>query len=91
MSTPATTPTTVKFLSINEFKIAMNIAVDEKAQVVKNPNTGKLFLSIGSHTFKCQASIDGSKEMKMIVDNDNLTEACLANVKPHAENVLFTL
>lgn len=91
MSTTATTPTTVKFLSINEFKIAMSIPVDEKAQVVKNPNTGKLFLSIGSHTFKCQATIDGSKEMKMIVDNDNLSEACLANVKPHAENVLFTL
>ena len=85
------TTTTVKFLSINEFKIAMNIPADEKAQVVKNPNGGKLFLSIGSHTFKCQQTIDGSKEMKMLVDNDNYDEACLANVKPHAENVLFTL
>ena len=91
MSDTTSTTTNVRFMSINEFKIAKGIAVDEKAQVVKNPNSGKLFLSIGSHTFKCQASIDGSKEMKMIVDNGNLDEACLANVKPREENVLFTL
>lgn len=91
MSTTATTPSTVKFLTINEFKSVMNINADEKAQVVKNPNSGKLFLSIGSHTFKCQQTIDGAKEMKMIVDNDNYDEACLTNVKPSAENVLFTL
>lgn len=82
---------TIKFLSINEFKLAAGLPVDEKAQVVKNPNTGKLFVAIGSYTFKCQADIDGAKEMKMLVDNDNYAEACLANVKASAENVLFTL
>lgn len=90
MKTP-TTASTVKFMTIAEFKIAYNIHTDEKAQVIKNPNTGKLFLSIGSHTFKCQASIDPAKEMKMIVDNNMLSEACLANVTPKADNVLFTL
>lgn len=86
-----TSTSTVKFLSINEFKQAVGIHADEPAQVVKNPNSGKLFLSIGSHTFKCQQTIDGSQEMKMLVDNGDLNEACLTNVKASAENVLFTL
>lgn len=85
------TPTTVKFMSIAEFKIINNIANSEKAQVIKNPNTGKLFLTIGSHTFKCQSNIDPQKEMKMIVDNDAFKDACLVNVKASSENILFTL
>ena len=91
MSTTANTPSKVKFLSVIEFKVAKGIHADTTAQVVKNPNTNKLFLAIGSHTFKCQQDIDPTKDMKMLVDDDNLDEACLANVKPHAENVLFTL
>lgn len=87
----STTASTVKFLSINEFKQAVGIPADEKAQVVKNPNSGKLFLSIGSHTFKCQQNIDPKQEMKMLVDNGDYNEACLANVKASTENVLFTL
>ncbi len=89
MSTNAST--TVKFLSITEFKSAVGLHADEPAQVVKNPNTGKLFLAIGSHTFKCQQNIDPKQEMKMLVDNGDFNEACLANVKASTENVLFTL
>lgn len=90
MSANATT-STVTFMTISEFKIANGFNADEKAQVVKNPNSGKLFVSIGSKAFKCQQNIDSSKEMKFLVDNGDLNEACLANVKAPAENVLFTL
>lgn len=90
MSTNAST-STVKFLTISEFKIANGLNADEKAQVVKNPNTQKLFVSIGSKAFKCQQDINPAKEMKFLVDNDNLAEACLTNVKASAENIMFEL
>lgn len=88
MSTDAKTSNT-KFMTINEFKLAMNLSTNDKAQVIKNPNTGKLFLSIGSQNFKCQQDINSGKEMKMLVNNDNLVDACLANVKSSTENILF--
>lgn len=81
---------TVTFFTIEEFKAKMNL-VGEKAQVVKSPLTQKLFLSIGSSNFKCQQDIDGGKEMKVLVDNNVLTEGCLVNVKESANNVLFAL
>ena len=80
-----------KFYSVEEFKLQVQLPVAEKAQVVKSPSTGKLFLAIGSKNFKCQATIDGSKEMRMLVEDDNFNEACLVNVKQSADNVLFTL
>lgn len=82
---------TTKFYTMVEFKVLNNIAVTEKAQVVKNPNTGKLFVSLGSKAFKCQQNIDSGKEMKMLVDNGDLANACLTNVKSSTENILFEL
>lgn len=90
MSNTATRSENVTFLTIEEFKAKMSL-VGEKAQVIKSPLTQKLFLSIGSSNFKCQQDIDGSKEMKMLVDNGNFAEACLSNVKSSAENVMFAL
>ena len=90
MSTTEKNPN-VKFYTMSEFKTRVGIAESEKAQVVKNPNTDKLFLSIGSQSFKCQQDIDGSKELRMLVESDNLEEACLVNTKPSTENVLFTI
>ena len=81
----------VKFYTMAEFKTRLGIAEAEKAQVVKNPNTDKLFLSIGSQSFKCQQDIDGSKELRILVESDNYEEACLVNTKPSTENVLFTI
>lgn len=81
----------VKFYTVAEFKTRIGASETEKAQVVKNPNTEKLFVSIGSQNFKCQQDIDGSKELRMLVEADNYEEACLVNVKASTENVLFTL
>jgi len=86
----ATTANNIKFYTIAEFKERIALST-EKAQVIKNPNTGKLFLSIGSTNYKCQQDIDGSKEMKVLVDGDDFDNACLTNIKASADNVLFTL
>jgi hypothetical protein len=86
----STTANNIKFYTIAEFKERVALS-SEKAQVVKNPNTGKLFLSIGSTNFKCQQDIDGAKEMKVLVDGDDYENGCLTNIKPSADNVLFTL
>jgi len=80
----------VTFMTVNEFKSAIGMA-GEKASVVKNPNTGKLFVSIGTKNYKCQQDISASKEMKFLVENSNLEEACLTNVKPSADNTVFSL
>lgn len=90
MSNTASKSANVTFFTIEEFKTKMGLS-GEKAQVIKNPNTGKLFLSIGSSNFKCQQDINGANEMKLLVDNDNLAEACLTNVKSSADNVMFAL
>jgi hypothetical protein len=81
---------TVKFLTISEFKSLIGKSA-EQAQVVKNPNTGKMFLAIGSGSYKCQQDIDSAKEIKVLIDNDNIDDACLVNVKPSESNVQFTL
>jgi len=80
----------VKFLTVNEFKAAVGLS-GEKAAVIKNPNTGKLFVSIGNSNYKCQQEIDGSKEMKFIIEDDNYEEACLTNVKETTDNTVFAL
>lgn len=95
MSTTATKSENVQFLTISEFKAKMNLS-SEKAEVIRNPNASadgkkKLFLAIGNSRFKCQQDIDGAKEMKMLVDNNNFDEACLTNVKSTESNVVFAL
>lgn len=80
----------VEFLTIAEFKNRISKA-EAKAQIVKNPNTGKLFMSIEELNFKVQATIDQSKPMSVLIPDGDLEQACLVNVVPSAENVLFTL
>jgi hypothetical protein len=82
----------VTFMSVAEFKAALGVATIE---IVKNPNTGKLFVSAGTEKFKCQQDIDlkGSMSVLIPVSPDGeqlLEEACLLNVK-ETNNVLATL
>lgn len=81
----------IKFYTIIEFKSKLGIETSEKTLVVKNPNTEKLFLAIGSQNFKCQQDIDGTKELRMLVEEDNLLNACLVNIKSSMENIMFTI
>lgn len=81
----------VQFLSIEEFKMKVGKST-EKAQVVKNPNTGKLFLAIGDLRFKVQQDFDGDKEFSVLVPEvGGIDQACLVNVRNAANNVMFTL
>ena len=85
-----TKTTNVQFYTISEFKSLVGLP-QEKASVVRNPKTGSLFLSIGSKNYKCQQNIDGSKEMKVLVEDNNLDLACLVNVTVSNDNTLFEL
>lgn len=81
----------VQFLTIDEFKTKLGKAGRE-AQVVKNPNTGKLFLAIDDLRFKVQASIDPNKNLAILVPEEGgLEQACLINAKPNTDNLMFTI
>ena len=81
------------FLAVNEFK-AQVASVDAQLQVLRNKETGKLFMSIGGQNYKVEAAIDKANPMKVLVpivdgepDYDN---ACLININGGAEEQ-FTL
>mgnify|MGYP000365568739 CR=1 FL=1 len=75
--------TEVQFLTIEEFKSKIGA---ESAQILKNPNTGKLFLAASNgENFKVQQEINPKEEMKILVPDGDISEACLTNVKPGAE------
>lgn len=91
----STQETTTQFMSINEFKKEIDM-VSEPVQVIKNPNSDKLFMSIGSRNFKCQQAFTTELPFKVLVpiteDGElDLNEACLTNIKETQNNVLFTL
>lgn len=89
------TESTTTFMSINEFKAEIG-KVNEPVQVIKNPKSNKLFMSIGSDNYKCQQTFTAELPFKVIVpiteDGEMiLAEACLTNVKDSGANVMFTL
>jgi hypothetical protein len=90
-STPAKSErnNNVKFMTVEEFKKAIG-APGEEASVVKNPNTGKLFVSIAGDNFKCQQDINGKLPMRFLIEDADLDEACLVNVNEQ-DNTVFTL
>lgn len=84
-----------RFYTITEFKKLIN-SLEEDLNVVENPHTKKLFMSIGSKNFKCQQTFTNKKPYKVIVPldadgNEMFSEACLSNVKESANNIKFTL
>lgn len=75
----------VKFLTIDQFKSAIGA---ESAKVLKNAKTGKLFLSASNgETYKVEQDIDPKKDMKVLVADDNIADACLVNVANTATEV----
>lgn len=87
----ASRPNTADFLSVADFKKRINKEGVE-AQIVKNPNTGKLFLAIGELRFKVEQKIDKTKDMSILVPHDGgIEQACLVNVTDSSKNVMFTL
>ena len=88
--------TDVKFMSISDFKATIG-KVEMSADIVKNPNTGKLFLSIDGKSYKCQQDISSELPIRVLIpkledgSDYNYEEACVVNVKESQNNVLFSL
>ena len=77
----------VTFMSLADFKTATNVA---KFDIVKNPKTGKLFMSANGKAWKVKAEIDLQSPMTILIpENGNLDEACLVNGS--SENVLASI
>lgn len=82
------TDSKVKFLSIEEFKNQIDA---DSLTVLKNEKTGKLFMSASNgETYKVEQAINNKKEMKILVPEEGLVEACLVNVSSSAKEV-FTV
>lgn len=78
----------IKFMTVSQFKAQLNVT---SLTVLKSPKTGKLFLSTeNGDCYKVQQDIDSSAEMKMLIKDDNISDACLVNVSGGAETQ-FTL
>lgn len=77
----------VTFMSLADFKAAIGVA---KLDIVKNPKTGKLFMSANGKAWKVKAEIDLQSPMAILIpENGNLDEACLVNGS--SENVLASI
>ena len=81
----------MKFYETKEF-MAKVAEVNDEAQVIKNPNTDKLFVDIGGKSYKCQQNIDMDKRMVFMHSADqSLDDACLVNAKDNSQNVIGKL
>jgi len=80
----ATETGNVTFMSISDFKEQIGA---QTMEVLKNPKTSKLFLVAGGNTFRCQQDINKTKEMRMLVPEEGIEEACLVNVSGGAKTV----
>lgn len=77
----------VEFASVEDFKSHIGASTLE---VLRNPSTGKLFMSSGSQNFKVQGSIDLALPLRVLIPKDGgIDEACLINA--NSANVLGTL
>jgi hypothetical protein len=77
-SVAKSTDNNVEYFTWEEFKdyFALN-----KAEVIKNPNTGKLFVASGKHRWKCQGDINFDLPMRFLVKDEDYDNACLVNIK----------
>ena len=88
---------TVKFFGVNDFKALVGLHAESKLDIVRNPNTGLLFMSLGDKAYKCQQAISKELPIKVIVPLDaetgelDIDNACLSNVKETTNNVMFSL
>lgn len=75
----------IKFMTVSQFKQQVGAT---NLQVLKSPKTGKLFLTTESgDCYKVQQDIDNSKDMKMLIKDDVISDACLVNVSGGAKTV----
>ena len=71
-------------LSISEFKTRFNV---ETINIVRNPKTGKLFVSTANGNYKCQGTFDPAKPAVFLGESHE--DLCLIN--QDTTNVIGTL
>ncbi|WP_110999199.1 phosphoribosyltransferase [Taibaiella soli] len=73
------------YLTIAAFKEKLGIA---SFDVVRNPNTGKLFVSTSKGYYRCQRDIDltNPANLKFLIVNGDFNECCLVNVDDTGKN-----
>lgn len=77
-----------KFLTIAQFKAEINAS---ELNVVKNPKSGKLFLSASNGSnYKVQGDLDVNESMCVLIPNGVIADACLINAEK-SNNTLATL
>ena len=80
--------TTMIFLTIDELKAQLGV---KTLDVVKNPNTGKLFASgDGRVNIKIEQAIDKTLPIRFMHEPDKFNEGCIVNVTPSSAP-LFSL
>lgn len=80
--------TTMVFQTIEEFK-AQTGAI--KIDIVKNPNTGKIFASAAGKNYKVEQAIDLKEPIRfMSEENGDFNEGCFVNVT-ESENLIGTI
>ena len=82
--------TKLEFMSVESFKTQTQ---SSKLEIVRNPNTGKLFVadSHGNY-YRCQQDIDSKLPMKFLREvGASSADWCLANVKESQDIVQFVL
>ena len=73
-------------IGITEFKRQIGA---EKLDIVKNPKTDKLFVSASNGSvYRCQQDLDIKADMEWLVEDGNLSGACLINAGRGASVVL---
>lgn len=78
----------VKFMSVSEFKTAIGAT---SLQVLRNPKTDKLFMASDTgQNYRVQGDLDPAERMTVLVEDNDLENACLINSDGAAE-VLATL
>jgi hypothetical protein len=68
----------IKFITVEQFKTQIGTST---VKVLKNEKTEKLFLSTDNgDCYKVQQDINPKLEMKMLIKDGNISDACLVNV-----------
>ena len=76
----ATSTVTMIFLEIPALKNRLGVS---KIDIVRNPNTGKLFGATERGSIKVQQSLDATKAIKFMYESeDKFSEGCIVNTVP---------
>lgn len=78
----------VAFMTVAQFKDQIGAA---SLSVLRNPNTNKLWMvTEGGANYKVQQDIDNTKDIRVLIPENDLDQACLVNVDGGAE-AIFSL